>query len=84
MVILGKIKNLIEAEFYVKKVIKNNWSRSILIHQIEGGLYLREFAQSVDIIFFTPARYPPSSCHNDDTNKKDVSMKSKIEFLALS
>ncbi len=42
LLILGKIKNIIEAEFYVKQVIKNNWSRSVLAHQIEGELYLRK------------------------------------------
>jgi len=42
LVILGKTKSKIEAEFYVKQVIKNNWSRSVLVHQIESGLYLRK------------------------------------------
>jgi predicted nuclease of restriction endonuclease-like (RecB) superfamily len=28
--------------FYIQKTIKNNWSRAVLTHQIEGGLYARE------------------------------------------
>jgi predicted nuclease of restriction endonuclease-like (RecB) superfamily len=42
VVIVSKIKNIDEAVFYVQKTIQNNWSRSILTHQIEGRLYQRE------------------------------------------
>ncbi len=42
LVIIGKIKNIEEAVFYVQKTIQNNWSRSVLTHHIEGGLYQRE------------------------------------------
>ncbi len=42
MVIVNKIKNSVEAIFYLTEAIKNNWSRNILIHQIEGGLYARK------------------------------------------
>lgn len=27
--------------FYISKTIENNWSRSVLTHQIESGLYKR-------------------------------------------
>ncbi len=41
LVIIGKIKNIEEAAFYVQKTIQNSWSRAVLTHQIESGLYQR-------------------------------------------
>ena len=40
--IITKCKKLEEALFYISETSKNNWSRSILVHQIEGGLYKRK------------------------------------------
>ena len=40
--IITKCKNVEEAIFYVIETIQNNWSRSILIHQIESKLYERQ------------------------------------------
>ena len=40
--ILDKIKNLTEAEFYINKTIENSWSRAILQHQIELNLFARK------------------------------------------
>ena len=31
-----------EALFYVYKTIENNWSRNVLLNQIESGLYERQ------------------------------------------
>ena len=42
IIINQKIKNQKEAIFYVKKTIENSWSRNVLIHQIEFGLYERQ------------------------------------------
>lgn len=42
IVIISKIKTIDEAWFYVQRAITNNWSRSVLTHQIESGLYQRE------------------------------------------
>jgi len=42
LVIISKCKNYSEAIFYVNNIIQNNWSRSVLTHQIENGLYQRE------------------------------------------
>jgi len=42
LVIVRKIKAVDEALFYVQKTIQNNWSRAVLTHHIEGGLYRRE------------------------------------------
>ena len=41
LVIIGKIKNTDEAIFYAQKTIQNSWSRAVLTHQIESGLYQR-------------------------------------------
>jgi predicted nuclease of restriction endonuclease-like (RecB) superfamily len=41
-VILQKIKDYNEALFYIQKTIENNWSRVILLHQIESNLYERQ------------------------------------------
>lgn len=40
--IISKCKNVTEALFYVNKTIEHNWSRNVLTHQIESGLYERE------------------------------------------
>jgi len=40
--IISKCKQVDEAFFYVRQTIQNNWSRSVLIHQIESGLFQRE------------------------------------------
>lgn len=40
--IVYKCKDVNEALFYVQKTIDNGWSRNVLIHQIEYGLYERQ------------------------------------------
>lgn len=40
--IIAKCKNMNEALFYVQNTLENNWSRNVLVHQIESGLYKRE------------------------------------------
>ena len=42
LVIISKVNGINEALFYVQKTIQNNWSRALLTHQIESGLYERE------------------------------------------
>ena len=42
IVIITKCKNIEEALYYVQNTIKPNWSRAVLVHQIESGLYKRE------------------------------------------
>jgi len=42
MLIMGSIKDLNEAKFYVRKTIENSWSRVILDHQIDLNLYQRQ------------------------------------------
>ena len=42
MLILSKIKDPDERQFYVHKAIENGWSRNVLLHQIEADLYQRQ------------------------------------------
>lgn len=40
--IMSKCKQLDEALYYVRQTVQNNWSRAVLVHQIESGAYRRE------------------------------------------
>lgn len=40
--IISKCRSVEEALFYVQKTAVHNWSRSVLVHQMESGLYKRE------------------------------------------
>lgn len=42
LVIISKCADVAEALYYVQQTIENNWSRNVLTHQIESGLYLRQ------------------------------------------
>jgi predicted nuclease of restriction endonuclease-like (RecB) superfamily len=39
IILIGKCKDLLEREFYIKMTKKYGWSKSVLIHQIEGKAY---------------------------------------------
>lgn len=56
--IISKCKNLEEALYYVRNTIAHNWSRSVLVHHIESGLYRRE---GKSISNFTAALPKPQS-----------------------
>ncbi|MBL0710518.1 MAG: DUF1016 family protein [Colwellia sp.] len=40
--IIAKCKNQTEALFYVTNTLEHGWSRNVLVHQIESGLFKRE------------------------------------------
>ena len=40
--IISKCATIGEALFYVQKTLSHNWSRNVLVHQIESALYKRE------------------------------------------
>jgi predicted nuclease of restriction endonuclease-like (RecB) superfamily len=42
LVIMSKCRDVTEALYYVSKTVGHNWSRNVLIHQIESDLYRRE------------------------------------------
>lgn len=41
-VILDKVKEFSKREWYIRKTCENGWSHSVLVHQIESGLYERQ------------------------------------------
>ena len=41
-ILLDKVKNPTEREWYIKQTVQNGWSRDILVHQIESKLYQRQ------------------------------------------
>lgn len=40
--ILDKLSDAVEREWYIRKTIEHGWSRPVLVHQIESGLYRRQ------------------------------------------
>lgn len=42
MVLLDRVKKPDEREWYIRQAIENGWSRNVLVHQIESGLYKRQ------------------------------------------
>jgi hypothetical protein len=44
LVILGKCKDTLEREFYIRMTRKFGWTKDLLIHQIENQSYMRAFA----------------------------------------
>ncbi len=40
--IITKCKKIEEALFYIEQTTQHNWSRSVLVHQMESGLYKRK------------------------------------------
>ena len=42
VVLLDKVSDTNEREWYIKKSAENGWSRNVLVHQIERGLYQRQ------------------------------------------
>lgn len=42
LVIISRCKDVKKALFYIRKTIENNWSRSVLTHQIESCLFERQ------------------------------------------
>lgn len=41
-VLLDKVKNADARAFYIQQIIKNGWSRNVLVHQITGKLFQRQ------------------------------------------
>lgn len=40
--ILDKVKDSVVRDFYIRAAIQHGWSRNVLVHQIESGLYERQ------------------------------------------
>jgi len=76
VVIISKSKSIEEALFYSNKTIENNWSRSVLIHQIELDFYERH---GKAITNFTDTLPTPHSELATETLKDPY----KFDFLTL-
>lgn len=75
-VILDKIKDPEQRIWYVQQTIENGWSRSTLIHQIEGDLYSR---QGGALTNFQEALPAPQS----DLAQSLLKSEYNLEFLNL-
>lgn len=42
IVLMDKVSDSKEREWYIRKSAENGWSRNVLVHQIESGLYRRQ------------------------------------------
>ena len=42
IILMDKVSNPDERVWYIQKTIENSWSRNVLVHQIESGLYKRQ------------------------------------------
>ncbi len=76
VVIISKSKSIEEAIFYTNKTLENNLSRSVLIHQIELGLYDRKGKAITNFNNTLPA---PHSELANETLKDPY----KFDFLTL-
>jgi predicted nuclease of restriction endonuclease-like (RecB) superfamily len=76
-VIISKCGSVDEALFYVRKTIENNWSRTVLTHQIESGLYRRDGKAISNFSATLPA---PQS----DLAQQIIKDPYKFDFLSLS
>lgn len=56
LLVISKAKDHEEALFYVQKTMQNNWSRAVLLHQIESQLYERS-GKAIDNFSATLADY---------------------------
>jgi len=75
--IIAKCHSQTEALFYVKNTLEHGWSRNVLVHQIESGLYQREgkaisnFAQTLPTV-------------QSDLAKQTLKDPYVLDFLALT
>ncbi len=58
--LMDKIKDIKAYLWYVNEIIKNGWSRNILVHQIELGLYKRRIENKKVSNFSKTLPYPQS------------------------
>ncbi len=75
--IITKCKKMEEALFYISETAKNNWSRSVLVHQVESGLYKRKGKALSNFDYTLPA---PQS----DLAKELLKNPYNLGFLSLS
>lgn len=77
VLIITKSKDIDEAQFYINKTIENNWSRTVLAHQIDLNFYERAGKAITNFKHTLPK---PHSELANDTLKDPY----KFDFLTLS
>jgi predicted nuclease of restriction endonuclease-like (RecB) superfamily len=76
--ILDYVKDPIQREWYNRQTITNGWSRAVLVHQIETGLYQRQVRSAKTTNF--PATLPPPQSDLVQQTVKDPYI---FDFLSL-
>jgi predicted nuclease of restriction endonuclease-like (RecB) superfamily len=77
MVLLDTVKKPVEREWYMRQTVENGWSRNVLVHQIDSGLYKRQGKALTNFKRTLPA---PQS----DLAQQIVKDPYTFEFLSLS
>jgi predicted nuclease of restriction endonuclease-like (RecB) superfamily len=75
--ILDYVKSSTEREWYIRQTIQNGWSRNVLVHQIESGVYRR---QGKALTNFTRTLPAPQS----ELAQQVVKDPYNFEFLTLA
>ncbi len=75
--IIAKCKNIDEALFYIQNTVAHGWSRSVLVHQIESGLFRREGNSVNNFALTLPA---PQS----DLAKQTIKDPYVFDFLSMT
>jgi predicted nuclease of restriction endonuclease-like (RecB) superfamily len=75
--IIARCKSINEALFYVQNTIAHGWSRSVLVHQMESGLFRREGNSVNNFALTLPA---PQS----DLAKQTVKDPYVFDFLSMT
>jgi predicted nuclease of restriction endonuclease-like (RecB) superfamily len=75
-VLLDKVKDPTEREWYIRQTFENGWSRNVLVHQIQTGLFER---QGKAVTNFTLTLPPPQS----DLAQQLLKDPYNFDFLSL-
>ena len=75
--LLDMTKNPTEREWYIKKAVENGWSRSVLVHWVESGLYERQGKSQTNFQRTLPAL-------QSDLARETLKDPYKFEFLTLA
>jgi len=77
MVLITKVKNPVNREWYIRACIEHGWSRAVLVHQIESDLYER---QGKALTNFEQALPAPQS----DLARELIKDPYNLEFVGFS
>ena len=75
--IITKCKDINEALFYIAQTTEHNWSRAVLVHQMETGLYKRKGKALSNFEYTLPAP-------QNDLARELLKSSYNLDFLGLS